>query len=189
MEAERPSETLVSYHITTWCHNPEDHDLNIRGNLKSRIHYRVHKSPPLIPVLSPIWLHKIRVVSLEEQQLIISVGHLWFHAMRTKIMKLGASWKGGRNLVTSCACCSHAYSLTELKFVVLFLRRDKFLKSALAICDFMQVSRFQAAVVLCLPWFAFCVSNLWRVGWASHGDVTVIFSVEDMSPLGAFQKI
>jgi len=28
-ETVRFSETLVSYHITTWCHNPEDHDLNI----------------------------------------------------------------------------------------------------------------------------------------------------------------
>jgi len=27
MEAARPSKTLVSCHITTWCHNPEDHDL------------------------------------------------------------------------------------------------------------------------------------------------------------------
>jgi len=25
----RPSETLVSYLITIWCHNPEDRDLNI----------------------------------------------------------------------------------------------------------------------------------------------------------------
>jgi len=28
-ETARPTETLVSYHITTWCHNPEDRDLNI----------------------------------------------------------------------------------------------------------------------------------------------------------------
>jgi len=38
MEAARTSETLVSYHITTRHHGPEDHDLNIwrRENLKSR---------------------------------------------------------------------------------------------------------------------------------------------------------
>jgi hypothetical protein len=37
MEAARSSETLVSYHITTWRHNPEDLDLNLhrRENLKS----------------------------------------------------------------------------------------------------------------------------------------------------------
>jgi len=29
MEAARPSDMLVTYHITTWCHNPEDHNLNI----------------------------------------------------------------------------------------------------------------------------------------------------------------
>jgi len=28
MEAARSSEVLVSYHITTWHHVPEDHDLN-----------------------------------------------------------------------------------------------------------------------------------------------------------------
>jgi len=28
MEAESFIETWVSYHINTWCRNPEDHDLN-----------------------------------------------------------------------------------------------------------------------------------------------------------------
>jgi len=37
METARPSETLVSYHITTRRHNPEDPYLNIyhSGNVKS----------------------------------------------------------------------------------------------------------------------------------------------------------
>jgi len=28
MEAARSSKTLVSYHVITWYHNPEDNDLN-----------------------------------------------------------------------------------------------------------------------------------------------------------------
>jgi hypothetical protein len=37
MEAARTSETTTSYHITTWPHNPEDHNLRLhrRENLKS----------------------------------------------------------------------------------------------------------------------------------------------------------
>jgi hypothetical protein len=37
METTRSSETLVSYHITTWSHSPEDSYLNLhrRENLKS----------------------------------------------------------------------------------------------------------------------------------------------------------
>jgi hypothetical protein len=40
MEAAWTFETLVSYRITTWRHNPEDFNLNFRRreNLKSRIY-------------------------------------------------------------------------------------------------------------------------------------------------------
>jgi len=39
MEAAWPSKTLESYHIITWCHNPEDDNLNLyyHENLKSWI--------------------------------------------------------------------------------------------------------------------------------------------------------
>jgi len=33
MEAARPSEVLVSYHITAWCHNIEDLNLNTQRNV------------------------------------------------------------------------------------------------------------------------------------------------------------
>jgi hypothetical protein len=38
MAAAWSSEALVSYHITQWRHNPEDHELNLyrRENLKFR---------------------------------------------------------------------------------------------------------------------------------------------------------
>jgi len=29
MEAAWPFKTMVSYHITTWCRNSEDHDMNL----------------------------------------------------------------------------------------------------------------------------------------------------------------
>jgi hypothetical protein len=41
LEAARLSEMLVSYHNTTWHHNPED-----------KVHYHVHNSLLLDPVLS-----------------------------------------------------------------------------------------------------------------------------------------
>jgi hypothetical protein len=39
MEAETPSETLVFYHITAQCHNPEDNDVILlrRENLNSQV--------------------------------------------------------------------------------------------------------------------------------------------------------
>jgi hypothetical protein len=37
MEAARSSETLVSYHITTRRHNPEDYDLNLHRRDKVKV--------------------------------------------------------------------------------------------------------------------------------------------------------
>jgi hypothetical protein len=44
MEAARSSETLVFYHITTWYHNPEDHDLILVRLLYERIRRDEHFS-------------------------------------------------------------------------------------------------------------------------------------------------
>jgi len=35
LEAARSSEILVLYHVTMWCHNPEDHNVNVIGLLES----------------------------------------------------------------------------------------------------------------------------------------------------------
>jgi len=37
MKAARSSEKLASYHITTWHHNSEDHDLNLQHCEKPQI--------------------------------------------------------------------------------------------------------------------------------------------------------
>jgi hypothetical protein len=34
------SKMMAYYHITTWCHNPEDHDLNLQCLCKSQILHR-----------------------------------------------------------------------------------------------------------------------------------------------------
>jgi hypothetical protein len=41
MEAARSSEMLVSYHNTTWHHNPEEFDLNLHCH-ENNIHYINH---------------------------------------------------------------------------------------------------------------------------------------------------
>jgi hypothetical protein len=35
MEAARSFKTLVSYNITIWCHNPEDHHKNLKSHIYS----------------------------------------------------------------------------------------------------------------------------------------------------------
>jgi hypothetical protein len=37
-KAARSSEILVSYHITTWCHYPEDLDLNLHHCVNLKCH-------------------------------------------------------------------------------------------------------------------------------------------------------
>jgi len=48
MEPALSSEMLVSYHITTWCNNPEDYDLNLSqsylNKIKSRACYMFRSS-------------------------------------------------------------------------------------------------------------------------------------------------
>jgi len=41
METARSSETLVSYHDTTRCHNPEDLDLNLHSCESPKTHIRI----------------------------------------------------------------------------------------------------------------------------------------------------
>jgi hypothetical protein len=36
MDEAWSSETLVFYHIITWCHNPEDLDLKLKRNVSER---------------------------------------------------------------------------------------------------------------------------------------------------------
>jgi len=40
MEAARTSEMLVPYHITTWHHNPEDHNLKLHRHESLKSPYR-----------------------------------------------------------------------------------------------------------------------------------------------------
>jgi hypothetical protein len=49
MEAARTSETVVSCHINTWHHNPDDLNLNLHccENLKSRLMNSIQENIPL----------------------------------------------------------------------------------------------------------------------------------------------